>query len=321
MSNEVVDPTARLAEETAVHVVWAQWSSLTGGVVDTEQGRPWTIVDPEALVLASLGLSPPERRLEDLVAAWAFAAGFLMSKPRLKSVASLFPDGKTRLAEFARYAAEAGNGRWNNVASPPRLDGPTPRRKPIEPLRLLDGPALILRLRAGFGVSAKADLMAVLLGSGGTAVNLKLIATATGYTERTIRTATEEMVLAGLIQEIEGRPSAFYVDPEPWAHLLQVQRPEDPSGEPSMPPWQFWAAIFAFLASVSNWAAEARQHDWTDYVASSKARDLYDEHERRLKQAGLGLVLPSPERAQGTKYLELFHETVGQVCDWAREKL
>lgn len=45
----------------------------------------------------------------------------------------------------------------------------------------------------------------------------------------------------------------------------------------------------------------------------------HDKHERRLKQAGI--VLPSSERAQGPKYLELFHGTVRHVCDWTREKL
>lgn len=317
MSSELVDRTVTLAEETAVDAAWQQWSFLTTGVAGVERPSPWTIVDPEALVLVSLGLSRVERRLEDLVASWASAAGFLMSKSRLKRVGSLFPDGESLIAEFARYAAQEGNGRWNELASSVGEHGPTPREKPAGPLRLLEGPALILRFRAGFGVNAKADLLAVLLGHGGTAASLKLIATATGYTERMIRTATHEMVLAGFIQEIEGRPSSFYVDPEPWAHLLQLYPLDEPAQKPSIPPWRFWSAIFSFLMGVAHWGEQARRDDWTDYVASSRARDLYTEHQRRLKQAGL--MLPTTERGRGSKYLQVFYETVHQVREWTLE--
>ncbi|MGH7502504.1 MAG: hypothetical protein ACREL7_12195 [Longimicrobiales bacterium] len=87
---------------------------------------------------------------------------------------------------------------------------------------LVEGPALTLRLRAGFGVNAKADLLSVLLGFAGEAADLKVIVVATGYTERAIRTATDEMTLAGFIHEIEGRPSSFYTHPGTWAHVLQT---------------------------------------------------------------------------------------------------
>lgn len=40
------------------------------------------------------------------------------------------------------------------------------------------------------------------------AADLNVLTAATGYSDPAIRTATEEMVLAGLIREIEGRPSS-----------------------------------------------------------------------------------------------------------------
>lgn len=86
-----------------------------------------------------------------------------------------------------------------------------------------------------------------------------------------------------------------------------------------MPPWRFWAAVFSFLLDVSHWGQQAREDAWTDYVASSRARDLYEHHERRLKQAGI--TLPSTERGRGIQYLDIFHETVEHVCDWTRESL
>lgn len=43
-----------------------------------------------------------------------------------------------------------------------------------------EGPSLVLRLRAGFGVNVKADLLAILLGMDGVEASLKLLTAAAG---------------------------------------------------------------------------------------------------------------------------------------------
>jgi hypothetical protein len=267
-------------------------------------------VDPEALVLTSLAFGDREKRLEDMVAAWAREGSFLLSKPRLKSLAADFPaSARDRMPDFARYAAEAGNSSWKRLAAPASPSDYRPRDKSLGPLRLIDGPALVLRLRAGFGVNAKADVLALLLGLHGAAAELPVLTAATGYTDRAVRTATEEMVLAGFLTEIRGRPSSFRVDPEPWSQVLQYHRLDRTPGEgPAIPPWHHWAALFAFLAAVDDWGRSAERNGWSAYVASSKARDLYEEHERPLIRAG---VDPLPRRpAPGTEFLALFHTLV-----------
>lgn len=318
MPSEIVERIRRLAESTAVDAAWAQWSALTSQATPAEIGRAWTVVDPEALVLASLALSPVERRLEDLVAAWAREAGFLMSKPRFRSLASLFPEEiESRIADFARYAVEGGDSRWKSWARP-EGGNHAPREKRLGPLRLTEGPSLVLRLRAGFGVNAKADLLAILLGLDGTAVNLKMLVEASGYSERMIRTATEEMVLAGFLVEVEGRPSSFYVEPEPWAEVLSTYPPQ--RKRPQIPPWTFWAAILAFLCDVSRWAETARKENWTDYLARSRGSDVYDDHERRLRRAGIR-GSPPPPAGRGESSQEGFQQMVEEVQAWTLENL
>lgn len=312
MSSKSVRRTRELAENTAIDAAWAQWSTLISAIVPDGNAKSWSLVDPEALVFVSLALSPRERRLEDAVAAWARAAGFLMSKPRLKSVAEMFPPGVgRRAADFARYAVEGGDRRWKNFASSTRDQSHVAREKQAGPLSLRAGPALVLRLRAGFGVNAKADLLGTLLGLGGSEASLKLLTSATAYSQRMIRTATKEMTLAGLIHEIEGRPSSFYLDPQPWARVLQTRRPKDPGNEFSIPDWKFWAALYGFLCGVQRWGQEAEENEWTDYVASSKARDLFEEHRQRLDHAGIRV--PGSDEVRGTEYLEAFFETVRRV--------
>ncbi len=270
--------------------------------------RPWTIIDPEALILVSLAFGEGEARLIDLVAAWAGAGSFLVSKPRFKSIAALFPpDVEARVGDFARYAAEAGDASWKRLATPADPAGSAPREKKAGPLRLVEGPSLVLRLRAGFGVNAKADILALLLGLDGGAADLNVLTAATGYSDPAVRTATQEMVVAGLIREIEGRPSSFYVDSGPWARVLQ---------SPSIPPWHYWAALFPFLTAVERWGRDAMDDGWSDYVAGSKARDLYDRYERPLVRAGIEPMAPGAER--GTAFLEAFRTLVSSVRDWIR---
>jgi hypothetical protein len=318
MFKHIVSETQDAAERAAIDAAWAQWTALASLATTAGQSRPWTIVDPEALVLASLAFGEREKRLEDMVAAWARQGSFLLSKPRLKSLASGFPTAaRDRIPAFARYAAEAGNTSWKRLAAPATAADYEPRDKPLGPLRLIEGPALVLRLRAGFGVNAKADVLALLLGLDGAAAELPVLTLATGYTDRAIRTATEEMVLAGFVREIEGRPSSFRVDPEPWSDILQFYRLDrTPDEGPSLPPWHYWAAIFAFLTAVDDWGRSAEEHDLSEYVASSKARDLYEQHERQLLRAG---VDPLPQRAaRGTDFLPLFHSLVLETAEVAR---
>ena len=315
MSHEIVERTRELAETTALEAVWSQWTALTSLAVDSARPPAWTVVDPEALVLASLLLSPLEPRLEDQVAAWAREAGFLMSKPRFRGVVALFPEEvESRVADFARYATQGGDSRWRSWVSSESSEH-SPREKSLGPLHLTSGPALVLRLRAAFGVTAKADILAMLLGLDGTAMGLKAIASSLGYSERMIRTATEEMALAGFIVEVEGRPSSFYVDAEPWASVLRPYFREVPDGEPWVPPWRSWGPVLAFLCDVSRWAVEARSSDWPDYVTSSLARDLFDRHQPRLQQVGIRLPAPLPA-GQTDRWLETFRQTVERVRSW-----
>ena len=169
-------------------------------------------------------------------------------------------------------------------------------------IRLIGGPALTLRLRAGFGVSAKADLLSFLIGLGGAAADLKVIATATAFTTTALRTAADEMTLAGFIREIEGPPSAYYADVKAWAELLQAYRPDMPDAVP-FPRWHFWYAIFVFLARVIEWADTAESSKRTGYVVSSRAYDLYESYKRQLKQAQVNLPVAI---AGGADYVTVF---------------
>jgi hypothetical protein len=321
MSGDVARSIGTLAGDTAVEAAWAQWGVLTAAAVPVERRRVWTIVDPEALVLLSLAARSRERRLDDLLAGWARAGSALLSVQRLRTVAKTFPTPvREQVGDFARYAAEAGDPRWrSHAARVGERSGPEPRRKDPGPLRVVEGPALMLRLRAGFGVGAKADLLAFLLGLGGASAGLKAITVATGYSDRAMRTAAEEMALARFIHEVQGPPSAYRADPAAWARVLEIHRlAARAEPEPSIPPWSFWSVAFAFLAAVVEWAGAAEREAWSDYVASSRARDLVESHRRRLGYLHLDLAA---DDVRGAAYLDTFHDLVERVAAWTEGRL
>src|SRR5688572_25017623 len=117
MSRETVRRIARLAETTLVEATWAQWSVLTATATPAGRERAWTLVDPEALVLTSYVVAHRERRLNDIVNAWAESAAYLMSMQRMLTLAKAYPDAAAkRLTDFARVAVAGGDRRWLKLA-------------------------------------------------------------------------------------------------------------------------------------------------------------------------------------------------------------
>src|SRR5258705_2182483 len=111
----------------------------------------------------SLALLGDERRLGDAVSWWAHAASRLVSVQRLRTMARRGPAGaQAHVERFAATATEAGDRRWQHlVAGAAPL--PLRRAKGLEHPQLAEPAALMPRLRAAFGVGAKADVLLFLL--------------------------------------------------------------------------------------------------------------------------------------------------------------
>ena len=70
----------------AVRAAWRQWSAIFTLAVDEQRAR--AIVDPEALVIVSIGLRRYEPRLWRACRAWARVGARLLSVQRTKNLAS-----------------------------------------------------------------------------------------------------------------------------------------------------------------------------------------------------------------------------------------
>lgn len=304
------------ARRTGVEVAWAQWSALTSVAAPDGVRRPKSIIDPESLVLLSLALRGCDARLDDLVFGLARRNSALLSVQRMTSLAETFsPAVSEGLKEFA---AQAGDRRWRAHAgstSEDRLPQPT---KAFGAVRLTHGPALLLRLRAGFGVGAKADLLAFLLGLRGAAASVSLMAAATAYSGRAMRTAAEEMAQAGFIERLDTSPVSYVADHTAWAAVLRLVK-LNAQRTPDVPQWRYWSVVFTFLADVDGWARQAEEAGWSAYLASSRARDLVADHARAVQLAGLRL--PDPHGGGGAAFLDDLAAEMDRVHTWCIKHL
>ncbi len=289
----------------ALDVVWVQWRTTGAPAASGRKAR--SIVDPEALLLLSLYLSDSERRLGRLVGWWAKVGARLLSAQRVKNLLREYGNSglRDRAGGFARLALEQANDvRWRTLAKGGAH--PAPRAKDLGASPTFTDPAaLLLRLRVGFGVGVKADALAFLLGSQGGKQTVKQIAAATSYNVGSVRRAVEEMAAARLVRAWRTAPASYSAEVDSWSELLDLG--EEP------PPWRYWAAAFALVVAVLEWA-EAGRRTATPYVRSSRARDLAEQYHAAF--AVTGVSTPDPAQNVGEEYLEAFAESLESVAEW-----
>lgn len=324
---------ARHAASCAVDLCWRQWRSLTAAGIPIGARPVTSILDPEALVLLSLTVRQHERRLDDQLLWWAAAGSSLLGVQRTRTMLADFPErtGK-ELARFAAMAVEAGDHRWKVLVdgakhTPSGREGKGPRE-----LQLLEPSTLMLRLRAGFGVGAKADLLAFLIGiasseSERTAwATAEVIAKAISYSVASTRRAATEMALARLVESSADRPAQYSVDAPAWAHVLQLRDPfQPPTGADNrttpafdIPPWRFWTQMSAFLAACVELGEDAHMARAAPVVQSSHLRDLAERFRRPLAWNGIEWL--DPKLYPGERYLEAFASTLDRVVAWVVER-
>ncbi|MEI8189600.1 MAG: MarR family transcriptional regulator [candidate division NC10 bacterium] len=309
MSVSGLGNATRHLQERTLGVLWRQWGTL-GASTASHPAR--SLIDPEALVLASLAFQDEERRLADVLRWWATTGAPLLSVTRIRSLARQFPDSvRDCLGEFAACALGEGRDfRWRPLARPSgRPAGRRGKALGREP-RVLAPPALLLRLRLGFGVTVKADLLTVLLGSPGGWLSVREIAAPLGYTTQSIRRAADDLVSARLVQATRETPTGYRLDPKPWAALL---------GTPAkLPPWRHWVPVFAFVTALAAWMhGEAGSERASDYVLSSRVRDIMGSHQEAFVRNRL--AIPRPEDYPGETYLAAFRDTLAVLGTWLDE--
>lgn len=281
--------------DRATNVVWIQWAALGSGASSNREVS--AVIDPEALVLASLGLVDHERQLVDLLTWWAGEGPGLMSVQRMRNLSSSYPDGvRHRLGEFAGYAWKVGGDhRWKALSGEDVDTSPERVKRPAR----LEGPgSVMLRLRLGLGVGIKADLLAALLGVEGW-WTVRAVTEATGYTSRAVRRAGEDLARGGWIEASPASPAEYRAAGERWLMLLELEE---------RAPWRHWHGQLAFVLAVDEWLRGQEWRGQSLEEAERTARALVDGHRSAFKWAEV--AVPEPVSRPGAEYIRSFETAV-----------
>jgi hypothetical protein len=229
-----------------------QWRTLGS------EGEPSAaaIVDPEALVVMSLALRREpgleSMGLEGMMTRWAAVSSRLLDLQRLRNLLhGAPPSAQGGLRWFAEACAAAGDRRFTALAGPhvrPRHASGNGRASRAE-----SPAALMVRLRAVFGLGNKADLLTFALGStrigsGQRAITLAAIAQSLVCSIPAARRAAGELVRAGLLHGSRDRPTLYSLQPP--AEALA-----DTAGGAA--PWRDWALAMPFLLHAFELASAA----------------------------------------------------------------
>jgi len=304
MSSQRIASAIAAVREAAARAAWAQWGAIFTSAAGRRPAR--AIVDPEALLLGSLALSGHEPRLWRVARLWARYGARLLSVQRAKNIARRFPSSVgEQLREFAQLAvADGGDIRWRSLAGDSTKAKPASRPEPQASRVLEGGPALMLRLRLGFGVGIKPDVVSYLVGMEGGGSTVQQIAEATQYYGRAVRRAIEELVAGGFVEARSTAPASYRVDLGKWAELLTITVDNPPA-------WCSWVDVYAFVAALDAWG---RRLPESAFVVASEARDLTAEHAAALESAGVRLTALG--RHRGEAYVEPFGRALKDLADF-----
>ena len=207
----------------------AQWIAL--GVTLT--GRPdEDLIDIEALVALTAELGQEDARVYEGAVDWCTSYGAAVNVGRLRTVAAEMAIDVARLGTFAALLSSAGGPRWP-------FPGETayryePRGK-VHIRTLRTAAALAWRLRSAFGVTARADILAILAAAGGREMTVADLARLARFTKRNVALTVQSLALADVLEvdrignelrvKLTGEPGfRAWLEPTPCGYVDWVGR-------------------------------------------------------------------------------------------------
>lgn len=261
-------------QELTLSFLWRQWSAL--GVAGHSHVPDSWIIDPEALLLATTSLGR-EPRLFDEVLDWLNVNGQFINLQRLQNLGQRFGDLSVLRAMAAHLARRSAHSKWKTLlreepvitqaeplfpetpvfGAPDELfarygwmRGPVRLRQLSQPTNPNQPTNLLIKLRALFGMQARAEVMAYLLAvdSGHPGEMAEVLA----YFPRTLQTTLNDLARSGHLQSRrEGQEKRFWLRREEWRFLCTwPARPGE--GAPGFPRWVDWASFFTAMQSVAR---------------------------------------------------------------------
>lgn len=298
------------ARSATLDLLWSQWITLgVSGHAAPASGD--TIIDPEALLLASTTLARLDPRLFDEVLDWLQDQADWINLQRLVRLQKEHALGDTTVLSTlaSRLTRLPAHKKWRVLTLPPAstpsvpaplfpdeghfgapdpdffahgwLRGPVRYRGLSVAPRMDHAGNLLLKLRALFGRQSRAEVMAWLLAheTGHPAE----IARQTGHFRRSIQLTLNELERSGHVRSSrQTRAKLFSLLHDEWRFLATWKNPP----AKTFPAWMPWASVFRWLeqfhallddATLAAASPELQAIEWRnrlDYTPLGHARGL-----------------------------------------------
>ena len=311
---------------------WRQWAQV--GVSANVTGTDRWAIDPEALVLFTIEVARRDPRLFDEMLDWLAGNRRLLSMQRLRTLTARFPVDPGLVGAVLAWAGE----------SVPSLQGPASQRKHgqhpedvpvfspdvvgftgepdpafaehgyIRPRAFRSGKSgepdarqpvnLAFQLRHLFGPGSRSEVMRILLTFADGPLDTARISGEAGFAKRNVSDTLAGLSASRVVKaRWSGNERIFLAHRDKWATLLEV----GPSAK-YIPAFVSWVHLFPASLEILAWLEKEAETTDSEYLISSRARDLIERVAPRLEMAGL---TPMPNRPlPGEAYLPAFADTV-----------
>ncbi len=270
----------RLGDELAdqaLGLATSLWSEL--GVDGSVRHHAWQAVDLEPLLLYTAWIGSADRRLRSRVIEWSIANHRLASAIRMRNLSrQASPVARASLARIGATVRAHTNAPWPARGDPLTLlpsaavDAPDMRR-----------PSLVqLRLRALVGVSARAEILRLLLADGERAKPASVIAEGAAYGKGSVAQALDLLTQAGIVRMQPAGNRLVYS----LSRSAELRSAID--GMPEAFP--DWAPILRITESLAGYARSAPAAAPARVARSRRLLHAIDQDVRRL---GIGGIVPT----------------------------
>jgi hypothetical protein len=271
--------------DNATALAWSLWAEM--GVSGWERHHSSHAIDPERLILFTAFLGDADPRLRDESTDWCIVYGRYVSAARLRNLLSAqTPEVRATFAGTAATVNENSNLRWPGATQARATQARPYARTRRSAVADFTSPSLVvLRLRALFGVGARAEIMRAFLADPSARLSAADLSADAGYTKRNVAEALEALRVAGLLQVHAVRNQRLFgLADAAWLTSLPGGLPES---------WPRWSSVFRVLEGLITGVrmADRLTARVRTVEASAILRDLRGDLEQvgvRLSQEEIG---------------------------------
>jgi hypothetical protein len=322
--------------ERLVVFLWKQWAQLGLASASVEIRDGW-VIDPEGLLLLSATYARYDPRLFDEVIDWLNQNANFINVPRLKSLIRRydFQNGAVVAALGSVVKERNSSLRWSfpNPEEPKgaeilfwnadgksladfgnpdeiflrhgfkrgrlKLRGLSRRFNPVMP------ECALLRIRALFGISARAEIMLYLLTH--EMAHPSGIARETGFSQKNVQDTLVDMAASGFVHaaQLEGRKKSYFIRKNHRAPFLYQ------SGRP--PRWVTWPPLFRGFELLHSVLRNLGVTAMSRRLQASELRILSSQLRSLFARSGFNDTLSSESAFPGEGFIEVFVQDVRKL--------